>query len=524
MQSYTAASPAQVDRERKRLYLSLLPPPQLIEICLTFDLHAPALARTTVWPLDLEAAIAALQKPAEEQPLPQRRVSNSANSAPEPQDPPKPPTVTEEAPGPPESSNVAAQPTSSGSGPHQLSRFAYPSQPAYPHTPYYPQSSWSSYSQTTYGGSHPYTSPSPSAIHHPPYHHETASADDLPSYEDMIVEALNDDVRDPEGLAPKDLYTWMASHYPVQANFRPSASQALQKAFKRGRFEKSLSGKYRLNPNWKGGNTTRRVTRRPQTHGGAVQPRLAYPNKPAYSNSSYMFGSTHPASATSQGSNSHPPEDDLGDAYEAAQHILKALNFGDGLYKISQDPEDSPNSGLISSEVTNTPSQGAFTSNDISVESIRAELQVQLVLLAAQLSDIASGVESNSAVPDKSSLGSDVPLITLESNVSSTVDVAVPAPVLPTTAAGSVKSGDKVPSPSPLESTAQDNHTTNLITKIPPSPLETARIITHSLPPLLEPPVRGALVKGEPPGLPDVIPMEHIEDSDDEEMDEIAVD
>lgn len=70
----------------------------------------------------------------------------------------------------------------------------------------------------------------------------------------MIVEALNDDVRDPEGLAPKDLYTWMASHYPVQANFRPSASQALQKAYKRGRFEKSLSGKYRLNPSWKGGN------------------------------------------------------------------------------------------------------------------------------------------------------------------------------------------------------------------------------------------------------------------------------
>lgn len=58
---------------------------------------------------------------------------------------------------------------------------------------------------------------------------------------------------DPEGAAPKDLFTWMGSRYPLQTNFRPSASQALQKAYKRGRLEKRAGGRYRLNPTWEGG-------------------------------------------------------------------------------------------------------------------------------------------------------------------------------------------------------------------------------------------------------------------------------
>jgi hypothetical protein len=84
---------------------------------------------------------------------------------------------------------------------------------------------------------------------------EGQSADDLPSYEEMIVEALIDS-NDPEGCAPKDLFTWMAARYPVQSNFRPSASQALQKAYKRGRLEKSINNKYRLNSAWEGGNVS----------------------------------------------------------------------------------------------------------------------------------------------------------------------------------------------------------------------------------------------------------------------------
>ena len=53
---------------------------------------------------------------------------------------------------------------------------------------------------------------------------------------------------------PKELFQWMAATYPLQANFRPSASQALQKAYKRGRFEKNAEGKYRLNAAWQGGH------------------------------------------------------------------------------------------------------------------------------------------------------------------------------------------------------------------------------------------------------------------------------
>lgn len=66
------------------------------------------------------------------------------------------------------------------------------------------------------------------------------------------MEALLD-CGDVEGAAPKDLFTWMASRYPLQTNFRPSASQALQKAYKRGRLEKRQGGKYRLNAAWEGG-------------------------------------------------------------------------------------------------------------------------------------------------------------------------------------------------------------------------------------------------------------------------------
>jgi hypothetical protein len=71
----------------------------------------------------------------------------------------------------------------------------------------------------------------------------------------MIVEALSE-CTDPDGWVPKDLFTWMAARYPLQSNFRPSASQALQKAYKRGRFEKSTNGKYRLSTSWEGGSVS----------------------------------------------------------------------------------------------------------------------------------------------------------------------------------------------------------------------------------------------------------------------------
>ncbi|CCO28440.1 4-alpha-glucanotransferase [Rhizoctonia solani AG-1 IB] len=89
------------------------------------------------------------------------------------------------------------------------------------------------------------------------------SSEGLPSYEEMIVLALMEG-QDDEGVAPKDVFAWMSARWPLNANFRPSASQALQKAYKRGRLEK-VGTKYKLNPNWHGGATTNRTTRRPQS-------------------------------------------------------------------------------------------------------------------------------------------------------------------------------------------------------------------------------------------------------------------
>lgn len=133
-------------------------------------------------------------------------------------------------------------------------------QAAYTHTPYYqaPGATATGY-PTHYPGYPPYATPQ-----HPyqssTHQHTTQQpppppppqGEDLPSYEDMIVEALTE-IGDPDGAAPKDIFTWIGTRWPLQTNFRPSASQALQKAFKRGRLEKEKSGRYRLNPTWEGG-------------------------------------------------------------------------------------------------------------------------------------------------------------------------------------------------------------------------------------------------------------------------------
>ena len=223
------------DQELKRKYLALLPPQQIIEICLTFDPHVPLYVKSTVWPSDINAAIAALQ-----------------------QNPPPSSEPAQPAPAPP------MQPLQ----PPPQQPYGFSSSSAYPHNPYYPAHStayayphpaYTPYPPIQNGYPHPHVRPaypSPSGYNNltslppPP---EGVSTDDLPSYEEMIVEALSS-TTDPEGYAPKDLFTWMASRYPLQSNFRPSASQALQKAYKRGRFEKSSGGKYRLNPTWDGGN------------------------------------------------------------------------------------------------------------------------------------------------------------------------------------------------------------------------------------------------------------------------------
>ncbi|KAF8955442.1 hypothetical protein BDZ97DRAFT_288427 [Flammula alnicola] len=547
------------DHDLKRQYLALLPPQQIIEICLTFDLHVPPYVKSTIWPPDISAAIARLRPPPQPQvsteepskdgeavmdslkspePLPTRQESAPATepsppdkertSSPSPSTalslppvagfstpPPQPaqsisssssatetlqvaapvqPTQPTPAalPAPPQPPQAVAQPQY----PHQHYAYAHP-QAAYPHAPYYPPHPagysypYASYAAPMQNAYHPQAPPAyppqPSmynsmmALTHPPQH-DGVLADDLPSYEEMIVEALTGCV-DPEGWAPKDLFAWMASRYPLQSNFRPSASQALQKAFKRGRFEKSSNGKYRLNATWNGGNTSRRTTRRPQTQNtqstpGSSTPAPPFTNAPlvhhnhghastsshaatgqqtyqstpygyAYTGMAYSGFSAQPqaSSSTAPGASSSSTDandakaavagssdSDTAAAYEAAQNILNAINFG-SLYQLAPEEQgehaakderqaDQQQAGvgsgveellshvqamLASAEAgagagasgpgsSSHPGPGGSVGASMmpppppppdSASDPRAELQAQLALLAAQLAELA---------------------------------------------------------------------------------------------------------------------------------------
>ncbi|PFH52462.1 hypothetical protein AMATHDRAFT_74251 [Amanita thiersii Skay4041] len=276
----------------------------------------------------------------------------------------------------------------------------------------------------------------------------------------MIVEALMES-NDPEGCAPKDLFSWMASHYPLQSNFRPSASQALQKAYKRGRFEKSSNGKYRLSANWEGGNTSKRTTRRPQTqsqsaagssstlaspftqtplvHHHAHQPPgmlpsypappYGYPYPPGYHPYLPQLAPPPPSSsapAPQPASQDQPQQDasnkDARDAYEAAQNILRAINFG-SLLQLSNETDDVNKNGSVDAAMAGGAANPPATSVTVSGEGAdglansvppgtgpsvsgfpsvaggapangRAELQAQLALLAAQLAGLANEQET----------------------------------------------------------------------------------------------------------------------------------
>ncbi|EGN98349.1 hypothetical protein SERLA73DRAFT_74573 [Serpula lacrymans var. lacrymans S7.3] len=526
----------------KRQYLGLLSSSQIIDICLTFEAHAPVHIRSTIWPFDIKAAIASLQSQAstqrdratpkptgisstEEVPLmasladsapSETPVSSSDDQAPAdtasssrtetPQRPtsaqaPVAPSQPSTTPGPP-------PPVASVTQPH------YPHQPygypAYPHAPYYPPPQHTGYPYASH--SHPYGSayPQPASyppnssshppplftnaplIHapHPPEMPSSqAATDDLPSYEEMIVEALIDS-GDADGCAPKNLFSWMAVHYPLQTNFRPSASQALQKAFKRGRLEKGSNGKYRLNAAWEGGNTSRRTTRRPQTHSQSSLPTpqplpppppfthaplhpnppssSSIPGQPPYANYPYGYSAGYaayphyspygPAPGVEHPAHPAPPGpgvsmdgagNEIGegsDAWEAAQNILKAINFGQLLQISDEDQplQDAPPEATTSETVSvdHPPPVFAATHGDISsvsgstaIESVqssigsaitrisgeltgegRAALQAQLALLAAQLAEIADVGEGE--------LAQDLADVGKNPSVASTVDVA----------------------------------------------------------------------------------------------------
>ncbi|KAF8442962.1 hypothetical protein L210DRAFT_862262 [Boletus edulis BED1] len=458
----------------KRQYLGLLPPQQVIDICLTFEAHAPLHVKSSVWPYDIRAAIASIQAQKAQasqaqtstesdadvdsssgEQTTQLQTSSSHQS-----------TATTAQAGPSAGASSGSHPASQSTispttpGPHYPQHPYY--LPGYPHTPYYASP------HATYGYPHACASyPQPPAMypvnpasHHPPLFTNTplvhpphpapepppplSSVDDLPSYEEMIVEALLDS-GDPEGCAPKSLFSWMAMHYPLQMNFRPSASQALQKAYKRGRLEKGSNGKYRLNDNWEGGNTSRRTTRRPQTlaqttlpgpqptssspfthaplvpHGARLPPPGQPPGYGGYP-FGYPFqgtsGAAHPPSArNNSGTASQKQAADTidheagegSDAWEAAQNILKAINFGQ-LFQISNEENmaaeplmsGGPHSQQATADGRDKPSLGTTIieeSADARVDGVgnpaeldaehRAALQAQLALLAAQLAELA---------------------------------------------------------------------------------------------------------------------------------------
>ncbi|KAF7365089.1 H15 domain-containing protein [Mycena venus] len=393
------------------------PPQQVIDICLTLDIHVPVALKRNIWPTDFKTVIASMQNLVP-------KLEETATSIPPVNGTSNPQGTTDKSPqASTEPKPPDKQPTAGPSKP-PLQPYGFSTQPAYPHTPYYQAlpPGFTPYSYPTYPPPHgAYLShqpfpPSAYAAGHALFQETTlpptATEDtDLPSYEDMIVEGLIA-VDDPNGMAPKDLFNWMAARYPVQSNFRPSASQALQKAFRRGRFQKSSDGKYRLNPNWEGVlNTTRNPpTADAERHSGRTEssrgrsrrflqqrppsPLASHPPSPLPHATATPAAAVAPAlarptpAATPKPAAPPPPATvpapkpavppTTATAYAAAQTILQNINFG-GVFKF----EDEARRGEVKVKMESEAVGMSLA------EHARAELQAQLALLAAQLEEIA---------------------------------------------------------------------------------------------------------------------------------------
>ncbi|CAG8522724.1 5564_t:CDS:2 [Ambispora leptoticha] len=105
-----------------------------------------------------------------------------------------------------------------------------------------PQSSTFAFSLTT-------LSTSPNTIRAPQSLLPSPTTANLPSYEEMIVEAITA-IADPNGVPPKAIFDRMESTYPLHSKFRSSASQALHKAVKKGRVLKVGLTLYKLNSDY----------------------------------------------------------------------------------------------------------------------------------------------------------------------------------------------------------------------------------------------------------------------------------
>jgi hypothetical protein len=269
--SLSNTTPATPEAALKRSYLDLLQPSQVVDLCLALDALVPPAAKESIWPADFSKAIAQLVAASllnVASPPPPQVGPPAVNGA---AGPPGPTAIKSPTPGVAPTPNAVAGPSTTATAvvsaaappPLAVHPAAYPSPlarpPSFPHTTSY------------YGGqapafTNPYTMPygyaPPPVADRPPTKrldpsHPNAhlGPDDLPSYEEMIVEAL-EVCGDPEGAPPKTLFQWMENQYPLHSNFRPSASQALQKAFKRGRLTKNEGGKYAISQTWEGGSVS----------------------------------------------------------------------------------------------------------------------------------------------------------------------------------------------------------------------------------------------------------------------------
>lgn len=152
---------------------------------------------------------------------------------------------------------------------------------------------------------------------------ENGSPSTLPSYEEMIVKALME-IGEPQGTPPRVIYDWMNSNYPLQSNFKASASQALQKTVKKGRLLKDGS-LYRLNTEFTGSTSpNRKATRKPSV----------YREHPVYSTAGVGDGSPSIASQDGVGqaggdsSFTQDPGDDADYAVAAAAAAAAANHNG----------------------------------------------------------------------------------------------------------------------------------------------------------------------------------------------------
>ncbi|KIY72006.1 hypothetical protein CYLTODRAFT_486784 [Cylindrobasidium torrendii FP15055 ss-10] len=417
--------------------------------------------------------------------------------------------------------------------PHPYAQMPY-AVPAPPST-----SNTTTYQAAAYQAAQPapaYAPPPPPPVQADPIPSQPSrDTDEMPSYEDMIVEALSD-TRELDGIAPKDVYTWMAANYPVQANFRPSASQALQKAYRKGRFVKSSSGKYKLNPAFTGvGHNVRKPTRRPHTINNAssssshAQGSLPSPftkapltraPKPAFAGMGsfqHTFGVTSPTPAA--------PEADDAEAYEAAQHILRTITSGDGFFTLGAEPEPPANSNDQQWE-----------------EGVRAQLQSQLSILAGQLQEYAQEHEREQlALRAPPAATGSLPHTVQPSALFSSPQAAPTQPTVPFS----------LPTPTPMPSTQTPTQPTSFpapifaappsapsttpapifaappAAPIPATPVPAAPAPAPAPAPQTSPPVP-ATSAGAPPPEPERIypglpPLDDDDDEDDEDMDEVFI-